>query len=167
MMATHDPAIDAAVALLAANGYKVSRTRTPRAGMARNAAQGSTLTPVRKTGKTHGHCAAHYRVDGYAQPVCVLGPRMVEGIQYGPQDAAEIAGFAAELVTLARGAGDVLRQIQARDAARAHEQHLAEAAKYDGKTLTGMVTIHVSGGRYIGSASCWGCEKDFRKGLVA
>jgi hypothetical protein len=43
MMATHDPAIEAAVALLAQNGYKVSKTR---ARVARNAAQPDTLAAI-------------------------------------------------------------------------------------------------------------------------
>jgi hypothetical protein len=106
MMATHDPAIDAAVALLAQNGYKVTRSR-PR--VARNEPQHGTGTLVRKSGKTHGGCVEHYRLDGYTQPVCVLGERTVEGERLGRQDSDEVLGFAAELVEVARSAGDVLR----------------------------------------------------------
>ena len=159
MMATHDPAIDAAVALLAANGYKVTRSRP---NVARNVAQDGTGTLVRKSGKAHGSCVEHYRIEGYTQPICVLGERMVEGERQARQDAAEVMGFAAEVAALARQNGDMLRQIQARDALRQHEQHRAEAAKYDGKTLTGVSARSVVDGRYIGSLSCWGCQTDYR-----
>lgn len=85
-MATHDPAIEAAVALLAANGYKVSKTR---ARVARNEPESGTVaaipcahcgTPasrVARIGGGKGMRAARYTHEvGVCEPCYRFGPRL-------------------------------------------------------------------------------------------
>jgi hypothetical protein len=48
------------------------------------------------------------------EPVCVLGGRVVDGLQLPPQSADEVIAFAAEIVAIAASAGDVLKASRAR-----------------------------------------------------
>lgn len=48
------------------------------------------------------------------EPVCVLGGRVVDGVQLPPQSADEVIAFAAEIVAIAASAGDVLKASRAR-----------------------------------------------------
>jgi len=102
---TMNPTIDEAIATLTAAGYRVTK---PRATAGRK--------PARASGKGHGNCAAHFRLDGFRKPVCVLGARTIEGETLPPQSADEVIDFAEEIRAIAQAAGDVLPRIRVRDA---------------------------------------------------
>lgn len=71
---------------------------------------------ARASGKSHGQCTEHWRIDGFAKPVCILGARKVEGETLPPQSADEVIAFADEIRAIREGAGDVLVRIRMRDA---------------------------------------------------
>ena len=114
------PELDIAgmVAALKAAGYSVRKARATT-----DTAPGRK--PARRTGKAHGACIEHWKIDGYAKPVCVLGPRSIEGVSYPAQDREDVLGFAEEVARIAATVGDVLTAVRMRDAARIAAENAA------------------------------------------
>lgn len=102
MITTDAAFIAELVEYLADHGYRVTRARAPRSIPDQRGRQ-----RVRKSGKQHGTCIEHYRIPGMREPVCILGVRVVDGVQLPPQSADEVLAFAAEIVAIAASAGDV------------------------------------------------------------
>lgn len=96
MMATHDPAIDAAIALLAQSGYKVTRSR-PRAAQPSTPAAmpcahcGTPASRLARIGGGKGmRRAAYLREVGVCEACYRFGPRN----KYTPRVSADPARYA-------------------------------------------------------------------------
>ena len=88
-----------AVAVLRAAGYSV------RAPSARAASSG------KRAGRQHRDCVSHHRLAGFSSPVCVVSG----------QQEQEVLAFAAEVLAIGAGAGDVLRDSRMRKYSRLGE----------------------------------------------
>lgn len=89
---------------LAQYGYKVTKTRAPRAGQVPAPAysvrtDGAELANVRS--RKHAACAAHWTVPGMDKPVCVSRPGTIDGTAepIGEEwtDAERVLAFAVEI----------------------------------------------------------------------
>lgn len=105
------------IAAVKAAGYSVTR-RKGRAPVTLESLRRKTTTVIggrtraKATGKAHGQCVEHWRIDGMQKAICVLGPRRVEGVQLPAQTANEVVGFAEEIVDIAATQGDVLNRLR-------------------------------------------------------
>lgn len=127
-MTSDDAFLAEVTAYLAERGYKVTKSRAPRLTSSAELPADGRKRAKDPSGRNHGHCAEHWRLPGYAKPVCVARPELAEdGAPIGEEwtDRERVLAFAGELAAIAATAGDVLTE--ARYAAAAHAGgHLAE-----------------------------------------
>lgn len=130
----HDPAFIAELtAYLAAQGYKVTKTRAPRAGATSTDARADGCKPARSTSGLHAGCVEHWRVPGMRKAVCVTPAGTIRedgrdtGEPIGPEwvETDAVLAFALELARIGEAHA-------ARDRAGIEERERDRIAAYTG-----------------------------------
>ena len=127
----------------------VTKARATRASAStESAARADGCEPVKvKASKRHGSCAAHFRVPGMREPVCIAPATDENGRAVAPEwsDADTVLAFA---LAYGHAERDELRALAERDAIARHAEHTPD--------------MRINGREYRGAPDCWHCEREYR-----